>query len=50
MTAPQTGRTHQWRGVIEEYRDLLDDPRGHRRRSPCARAARRWSSRSGSPG
>ncbi len=23
-----TGRTHQWRGVIEEYRDLLDLPEG----------------------
>ncbi|QIG43840.1 threonine synthase [Nocardioides anomalus] len=23
-----TGRTHQWRGVVEEYRDLLDLPDG----------------------
>ncbi|KQP64569.1 MULTISPECIES: threonine synthase [unclassified Nocardioides] len=28
-TAPRTPvRTHQWRGVIEEYRDLLDLPEG----------------------
>ena len=26
MTHPKHGPTHQWRGVIEEYRDLLDIP------------------------
>ena len=36
-------RAHQWRGVIEEYRDWLPIPDGHARPSPCARAARRWS-------
>jgi len=27
-TATKTQKTHQWRGVIEEYRDLLDIPPG----------------------
>ncbi len=28
MTHAERGPTHQWRGVIEEYRDLLDIPEG----------------------
>ncbi len=28
MSAPQIARTHQWRGVIDEYRSLLDIPEG----------------------
>mgnify|MGYP005991533555 CR=1 FL=1 len=28
-SAPETRRpTHQWRGIIEEYRDLLEIPQG----------------------
>ena len=27
-TKPGLSRTHQWRGVIEEYRDLLEIPEG----------------------
>ena len=36
---------HQWRGVIEEYRDRLPVDRRDARSSPCARAARRSSPR-----
>ena len=39
---PPRRRAHQWRGVIEEYRDRLDSPTAPRP-SRCARAARRWS-------
>ncbi|MFC6344674.1 threonine synthase, partial [Nocardioides hankookensis] len=28
MNAPQSARAHQWRGVIEEYRPLLEIPEG----------------------
>jgi threonine synthase len=28
VSAPQIARTHQWRGVIDEYRSLLDIPEG----------------------
>ena len=28
MTTPSRARTSQWRGVIEEYRDLLELPEG----------------------
>jgi len=28
VSTPKTGHTHQWRGVIEEYRQFLDIPEG----------------------